>query len=407
MKILFVCHRFPYPPKRGGKIRPFNVIKHLGRSHEVTVASLVRSAEEARAGEGLAAHCKAFIMERVWNPAAVLRMVARLPTRAPSSMGHFYSPRLARRIAEELSSWRYDLVLVHCSSVAPYVANVHGIPKILDFGDMDSQKWLTYARVKPFPLSLGYRLEGVKMQRAEMELARQFDYCTCTTRAELATLESFATGVPSGWYPNGVDTDYFTPTAEPYDPDTIAFVGRMDYFPNQQGIIAFCQQTLPLLRARRPAIKLLIVGASPSSAIRRLAALPGVTVTGTVPDVPPIVRRTALTVAPLDIARGTQNKILESLAMGVPVVCSSAAAGGVDAVPGEHLLTADTPREYADAILRLVTSGDERRRLAESGRARVLSHHSWSSSMARLDGIIEDCLGISQRRASRVRSVQG
>src|SRR5690349_5245312 len=197
MKILYVCHRFPFPPKRGGKIRPFNVTKHLARTHDVTVASLVRSTEEARAGEGLAAYCKTYIMERVWNPAAVVRMLGRLPTRTPSSMGFFYSPQLARRITEEVTSAAYDLILVHCSSVAPYVQHVRRTPKILDFGDMDSQKWLAYAAVKPFPLSLGYRLEGLKMQRAEIDLARRFDCCTCTTRAELATLDGFGTGVPS------------------------------------------------------------------------------------------------------------------------------------------------------------------------------------------------------------------
>jgi sugar transferase (PEP-CTERM/EpsH1 system associated) len=392
VRILYLCHRFPFPPKRGGKIRPFNVIKHLARAHDVTVASLVRSEQEARAGEGLAGYCKAYLMERVWNPAAVLQMVLRLPSPTPSSMGFFYSPRLTRRIAEELASSAYDLVLVHCAFVAPYVRDVRGIPKILDFGDMDSQKWLAYAKVKPLPYSLGYRLEGWKMRRAEIALARHFDYCTCTTRAELATLDGFRTGVPSDWYPNGVDTDYFTPGDEPYDPDTIAFVGRMDYYPNQDGVTAFCRDTLPLLRARRPTVKLLIVGADPSPAIKRLGRVPGVTVTGSVVEVPPIVRKVALTIAPLSIARGTQNKILESLAMGVPVVSSSLAAAGVDAVPGEHLFTADTPETFAAAILRLLGAPQERRRLAKAGRARMLSNHSWTASMRKLDAIIDDCL---------------
>jgi polysaccharide biosynthesis protein PslH len=392
MKILYVCHRFPFPPKRGGKIRPFNVIKHLARTHDVTVASLVRSTEEARAGEGLAAYCKTYIMERVWNPAAVVRMLGRLPTRTPSSMGFFYSPQLARRITEEVTSAAYDLILVHCSSVAPYVQHVRRTPKILDFGDMDSQKWLAYAAAKPFPVSLGYRLEGLKMQRAEIDLARRFDCCTCTTRDELATLDGFGTGVPSAWYPNGVDTDYFVPANEPYDPDTLAFVGRMDYYPNQDAVTRFCADTLPLIRARRPAAKLLIVGADPSPAIRRLGKLPGVTVTGSVPEVLPIVRKAALTIAPLGIARGTQNKILESLAMGVPVVSSTAAIAGVDAVPGEHIVRADTPADFAAAVVRLLADSAERRRLAENGRVRMLSHHSWPASMKRLDAIIEDCM---------------
>src|SRR6266536_6509047 len=164
MKVLYVCHRFPYPPKRGGKIRPFNMIKHLSANHDVHVASIVRSEQEAKEGEGLAEYCAHYEMGRVHNPVQALRMVARLPTPTPSSMGFFYSPQIARRVGELLARERFDLIFVHCSSVAQYVEGVQGIPKILDFGDLDSQKWLDYARYKPFPLSLGYRLEGKKLE---------------------------------------------------------------------------------------------------------------------------------------------------------------------------------------------------------------------------------------------------
>jgi hypothetical protein len=158
MNILVVCHRLPFPPTRGGKIRPFNIIRHLGRTHRVTVASLARSLEEARQGEGLAAHCARVLVEIVSAPAALGRMVARLPTPTPSSMGYFYSPALDRRITSEVATSAFDLVLVHCAFVAPYVAAVAGVPKILDFGDMDSQKWLAYARWRRFPQSIGYAI---------------------------------------------------------------------------------------------------------------------------------------------------------------------------------------------------------------------------------------------------------
>jgi len=188
-----------------------------------------------------------------------------------------------------------------------------------------------------------------------------------------------------------VDSTFFSPSSEPYDPDTIVFIGRMDYYPNQQCMFDFCRDVLPLLRSHRPALKLQIVGADPSPAVRRLGELPGVTVTGSVPDVRPYATRAALTVAPLRIARGTQNKILEAMAMGVPVVTSSVAAGGVDAVPGEHLLTADTPRLTCAAIVSVLSDPATRARLARAGRERVLSHHAWPSSMKRLDAIIARC----------------
>jgi len=393
VNILYLCHRFPYPPKRGGKIRPFNMIRHLhDAGHHVHVASLVRSPQEAEEGRGLAAHCAGFDMGPVQDKAQWARMIVRLPSITPSSMGYFYSPVLAQRVTALLRERVWDLIFVHCSSVAQYVSHVNHVPKILDFGDMDSQKWLEYAHYKPAPLSWGYHFEGLKMLAAEKRLARRFDLCTATTRAEWQTLQDYGTGALTDWFPNGVDASYFSPTDEPYDADTISFIGRMDYYPNQECMTRFCKQVWPLLKARRPSMKLLIVGADPTPAMWALARNDGVTVTGSVPDVRPFIRRSALMVAPLSIARGTQNKILEAMAMGVPVVTSSVAAGGVDAQAPEHFVVADSPTDLADAVLRIAHNPQERQRLAQAGRERMLSHHAWPRSMTRLDGIIQTCL---------------
>lgn len=393
MRALFVCHRFPYPPARGGKIRPFNIIRHLGSRFEVTVAAPLRSAAERDAGEGLKEHCHRVIAEPIGALAAGWRMVARLPSPAPSSFGYFYSPALARRIRDELAGQAYDLVFVHCSSVAPYVAGQStGAARVLDFGDMDSEKWAMYAMERRFPLSAGYWLESVKLRRTEGLLAGQFDLCTCTTASELETLQALGTARRTGWFPNGVDTEFFAPAEEPYDPELICFSGRMDYFPNQQAVERFCRTVMPLILAGRPSAKFVAVGAEPPAFIRRLGDLPYVTVTGTVPDVRPFVRRAAVSVAPLDVARGTQNKILESMAMGVPVVCTPLAAKGVDARPGEHLLTASGPQEIAAAVLGLLGDPAGRRTLAAAARERVLSHHSWSSSLRRMDSLIDRCM---------------
>jgi sugar transferase (PEP-CTERM/EpsH1 system associated) len=402
MNILYLCHRFPFPPKRGGKIRPFNMIRHFAASgHRVTVCSLARSASEAKEGEGIAPYCADFDAVQIEEPLQFARMLARLPLRTPSSMGYFFSSRLARRVRERIASEKWDLIFVHCSSVAQYVEQVRDVPKILDFGDMDSHKWIEYANYKPFPLSWGYRYEGAKMMAAEKRLARRFDLCTATTRAEWQTLDGYATGAATDWFPNGVDTEFFCPGNEPHDVDTLSFIGRMDYYPNQECMIRFCDQVWPMLRAQRPRLRLFIVGADPSQAIRDLGQKPGVTVTGSVPDVRPYVRRSALMVAPLAIARGTQNKILEAMAMGVPVVTSRIAAGGVDADPGTHLVVADSPEEQAAAINTLLEQPAQRERLAHAGRQRMLSHHAWAHSMKRLDGIVERCIsGFKQRQGT-------
>jgi polysaccharide biosynthesis protein PslH len=399
MNILYLCHRFPYPPKRGGKIRPFNMIRHFTSSgHRVTVCSLARSTEEAAEGRGIAPYCTDFELVEVNEPWQFARMIGRLPLTVPSSMGYFYSPRLRDRVRRRLARQAWDLIFVHCSSVAQYVEHVHDVPKILDFGDMDSQKWLEYANYKARPLSWGYHLEGAKMKMAEARLARRFDLCTTTTRAEWQTLESYGTGAVTDWFPNGVDSEFFCPATEPYDTNTISFVGRMDYYPNQECMRRFCDEVWPVLRSRRPTLRLLIVGADPSLAIRKLGERPGVTVTGSVADVRPFVRSSAAMVAPLAIARGTQNKILEAMAMGVPVITSPIAADGVDAEAGTHLLVAETPSEQVEAILGLLDRPEERVRLSLAGRRRVLSHHSWPQSMRRLDGIVGQCVERFRRR---------
>jgi sugar transferase (PEP-CTERM/EpsH1 system associated) len=389
VNVLFLCHRFPYPPDHGGKIRSFNVIRHLTeQGHDVTVASLARSRREAQEATGIAPYCARFFAARVSPWMAAIRMAGRVPSPIPSAMGYFYSPELARYVGGTLARTSIDLIFVHCAFVAPYVAHVAGIRKVLDFADMDSQKWLAYATEKPFPISLGYWIEGTKLQRAEARLARRFDLCTCTTQAELDTLAGHRPGVRLGWFPNGVDTEYFQPTSEPYEADALVFIGRMDYYPNQECMLNFCRTTLPLIRRQRPKVTLAIVGADPPAAIRALGRLPGVTVTGSVPDVRPYVHRAAAAVAPLRIARGTQNKILEAMAMGVPVVTSPIAARGVDAEPGRHLLTASSPAEYAAATLTLMTDRAARQTYAEAGRVRMLSHHQWSRSMAILDRLL-------------------
>ena len=388
MKVLFLSHRVPFPPQSGSKVRAFNIIRHLSQQgHAVTVASLARSEQELKEAEGLRSHCATLLLERVSAPAAWMRTVASLPTTTPSSFGYFHCPALLRRTRELLRSEEFDLVFVHSSSMAPYVRGFSAPVRILDFCDMDSQKWRAYSRHKPFPLSTGYRLEAVKLEWTEARLAAEFDLCTCATGAELESLRDLGVDSSADWFPNGVDAEIFTP-ADSYDPDLIVFVGRMDYYPNQQAVTQFCHGVLPTLQRRRPAARFEIVGADPPPSVRALAQLPGVTVTGSVADVRPYVSRAALSVAPLLIARGTQNKVLESMAMGVPVVCSPAVCKGVDAVPGQHLLCASGAQELVREVERVLDSRELRARLANAGRQRVLTHHSWSSAMARLDSLI-------------------
>lgn len=395
MKILFVCHRFPYPPKRGGKIRPFNIIRHLAENHEVTVASLARSSQEAKEGEGLSKYCIEYKVAIISPLMGMIGMLKSLFRGRPLSMGYFYSETLKKQILKELSTVPFDLIFVHCSSVAQYVEDVHWVPKILDFGDMDSKKWQIYSKYKKFPMSIVYALEGRRLELEEKVLASKFNMGTCTTLNEKLTLESYGVGIPTAWFPNGVDSEYFAPTQEPYAPNSLCFIGRMDYYPNQEGIIEFCQMILPLIKEKCPQVVLTIIGADPSREILDLAKIQGVTVTGSVPDVRPFVLASAVNVVPLNIARGTQNKILESLSMGVPTVTTSQAATGVDAIDEEHFLVASTHQEFANAVVRLISNPSERMRFSRAGRERMLDKHNWSNSMKKFDTILAECLETS------------
>lgn len=391
MRILFLAHRFPYPPTFGSKVRAFNVIRHLARDHEVTVFAPVRSAAEEAEAAGIAPFCHAHRAFRVNTAAQVCKIGITLPSTVTASEAFFHSAGMKREVTRLVSEGKVDFVFAHCSAVGHYAEAVQGVPKLIDYCDVDSRKWFDYVAHKPWPLSLGYRWEAMRMAAAERRVAARFDCVTVATPGEQQVLAE--TGVQKGvdWFPNGVDFDYFQPGTEAYDPNLISFVGRMDYFPNEQAMTDFCADVWPALRKARPALRLQVVGAAPTAKVLALGQLEGVSVTGSVPDVRPYVQRSALAIAPLKIARGTQNKILEAMAMAVPVVASRVAASGVDAVAGEHLLAADSPAELTTAILHLVDDRAARRQLAEAGQARVRAAHSWASAMSRLDGIMARC----------------
>lgn len=377
------------------------MVKYLHEAgHRVTVASLARSREEADSCHGIAEYCHDYVLCEVRNPFQAMRMGLRLLTSKPSSMGFFYSAKLQREVNRLLAEKNFDLIVVFSSTAAQYVSHVTTIPKFLDFCDMDSQKWLAYSKFKKWPISMGYHLEGVKLEREEKYICQQFDLCSCATDFEVDTLEGYGTGVASSFFPNGVDFDFFKPGKPDYQRHSISFVGRMDYYPNEECVLSFCKHVFPRLQEKYPDVTLTVIGACPPAKIMALNDLSGVTVTGTVDDIRPYVQKTAVMVTPLEIARGTQNKILESMAMGVPVVSSRTAARGVDAIVGEHILAASTWQEYVDNISNIFDDENERDRLSNVGRERVITHHNWPRAMKLFMEAINKCLGIARKNTT-------
>jgi len=390
MKILFLCHRMPYPPKRGGKIRPFNMLRHLARSHEVTVATLVRSTQEETDAEQLRSYCDELYVGRLSPVSAWARFVLYGLTGRPATFGYFQCSSLARKVRRLLSLRNFDAILVHCSSMGPYVAGHDGCRKVMDFGDAASEKWFEYARSSALPLSWAFWLEGRRVRRAERGLGASFDAASVNAPREREVLAGYVRS-PISVIPNGVDLEYFQPgrTSGPgYVPNRMIFTGNMSYRPNVEAVRHFVGEIFPRICREVPDAQFYIVGMDPAPAVRRLAEGDRIVVTGKVDDVRPYLDSAAVAVAPLRVARGLQNKVLEAMAMRVPVVASPAAFAGISAVAGRDLLVARKPAEFSRAVVSLLRDSAARERFAAAGRSSVEANHNWSQLLERLEDLV-------------------
>ena len=391
MKILFLCHRFPYPPDHGARIRAFHFIRHLSQRHSVTVATLAHSRQEVVEGQGLKEFCHEVIAEVVPSRIRWLRALGALISSEPSSVAYFRSPALQGQIDESLNAGQFDVIIVFCAFMAQYVLHWRQGYRILDYGDIDSGKWADYSRYKRMPLSWGYGLEARKLRKYERRIAQHFHHCAVISQGEFEEFERFEVDVPCTIVPNGVDTEYFVyDKGDQTGTSSIVFVGRMDYFPNVDGISYFVKEIFPLIREMLPNVELCIVGSNPTKSVRDLARVPNVSLTGYVPDVRCYLRNAVVSIAPLRIARGTQNKILEAMAMGIPTVATPEAAKGVQCIPGRDLLVAVGPTAFANEVMKIIKNATLRKRLAEAGRLRIEQVHTWEGSAKVLDTVLNE-----------------
>jgi sugar transferase (PEP-CTERM/EpsH1 system associated) len=397
MKILFLCHYVPYPPDHGAKIRAYHFIRHLSQNNSVTVATLAHTEPELTQGMGLKDYCEEVIAEVLRPRVRWSQALSALGSRSPSSVAYFRSARLQDRIDQTLKSANFDRIVVFCAFMAQYVLEWQGGYRVLDFVDIDSAKWAEYSRHKAFPLSSGYALEAAKLRKYEYSISRHFHHCAVISQGEFEEFKRLGVPVPCTIVPNGVDTDYFHPNGnrQAESSSAIVFLGRMDYFPNIDAVLHFTQSVLPIIRAAVPDVEFRIIGSNPTPAIERLRQIPGVIVTGHVPDVRPFLTDAVVSVAPLRMARGTQNKILESMAMGIPVIATSEAAKGVDAIPEQHILIGNTPDAFARQVIRILKDRKVRADLSKVGRERVEQVHSWPHSTELLDAILNYSSGRS------------
>lgn len=393
-KVLLLTHRLPYPPDRGDRIRSYNLVKLLSRHFDLAVACTSDEPVWLQHHQLLRTMAKRVTIQPISDFYSKARGVAALVTGNAVTPASFYRVGLAEAIQQWHEQDPFDAVLTFCTGMIGYARLLTRLPNpprhVLDLVDVDSIKWRSYARSNWPPKSWVFSAESRRLRRIEAGEFDRFDAITVVSDAEAQAYREHVGDHPGlATVGNGVDLDYFHPLDEPESPHTICFVGVLNYKPNAEGITWFVNEIMPLLRERVPDANLLIVGRHPTPQVQELGRSPGVEVVGSVPDVRVYMQRSSAVIAPLQIARGVQNKVLEAMACRRAVVCSEGAAQGIRATDGKHLLVAREPIQWADHLHRVLTDAALRQSLAAAARAQVEQHYTWEDALAPMVKLIK------------------
>ncbi|MGN6270091.1 MAG: TIGR03087 family PEP-CTERM/XrtA system glycosyltransferase [Sphingomonas sp.] len=386
--VLFLAHRVPYPPNRGDKIRSYHLLRHIAAQARV---HLIAFADDD-ADRGHDAALAPFTASRmiVDRSRGNLRAAAEaLTSGKPVSLTAFGSSGLAAAVEKIAATDDIETIFVFSGQMAQYIPASFGGRVVMDFVDMDSAKFASYADEARGPMRWMMRREARLLGAFERRVATRADASLFVSEAEAALFRAQG-GANAVAVENGIDTAHFDPAAtfaavEEGGP-LIVFTGQMDYRPNVDAVERFARRILPLVRDTVPEARFAIVGRKPEARVAALAALPGVAVTGEVPDVRGWLAAAAVVVAPLQLARGVQNKVLEAMAMARPVVASPAAAEGIDH-DGTIRVAADAP-EFAAAVVELIRDRRAADVLGAAARARVMARYGWDARLAALDPIM-------------------
>lgn len=406
--ILFLAHRIPYPPDKGDKIRSWHVLKYLAERARVHLAAFV-DAPEDMAHEGFLKELCGEVLLRPLDPTLKLRRAVGGFWRGEAlSLSLFHDPAMHDWVRGLLRRQPVDGIFVFSSQMAQYaLPHVHGRRSVMDFVDIDSDKWRQYAAGSSGLKRLVYTREARLLSAFEKHVARHVDTSVFVSEAEARlfrrTAGSYGHSVVA--MNNGVDLAYFNPTVplsgvRPAGKPMVVFTGAMDYRPNIEAVTWFVKEVWPLVQAVRPQAGFTIVGSKPSPEVQRLNGQAGIVVTGRVDDVRPYLAGADVVVAPLRIARGIQNKVLEAMAMARPVVATSQAFEGIDADPGTHLFVEDEPQAIAERIVVLADSPALGRSVGHAAREQVVARYDWATSLNLLDTIFDLTTGAEQQRVA-------
>jgi sugar transferase (PEP-CTERM/EpsH1 system associated) len=392
--VLYVVHRLPYPPDKGDRIRAYHILRFLSQRASVHLACLADEPPAEGAVAALERLCERVAVVRTGRWSRMAGAAWSLGCGRTATEGAFGSSTLRATLRTWARETRFQAALASSSGVAPYLRmeELRGVPAVVDVVDVDSEKWFEYAEGTRGPTSWVYQTEGRRLRRLESELPDWAAAVTLVSDAEADLFRTFRDAASVHSVTNGVDLDYYRPTRAP-ERCRCVFVGALDYLPNIDAVQWFCRDVWPAVLRRHPQASLALVGRRPASAVRRLSDVPGVEVIGQVDDVRPHVAEAAVAVAPLRIARGVQNKVLEALAMGKAVVTSPQALAGLSVQPGLHVRVAASADAWVESVSALLNDADLRARLGREGRRHVEFHYEWPRCL----GPFAELLGVPSR----------
>lgn len=390
MRILVVASDLPAPPTWGAAIRNYQFISRLGTRHQVWLLTYSGRRQDERVTDLEDAGITVRTVPWSAPPKRLTQLGSVFSLRSHAG-AMLYRPAMQSAIDRLLIEARPHVVLVEGSLLGCFrFGEGEGFPIVLDEHNVEYEllrrTWQT--EHSPIRKAFGY-LEYRKFRREERSAWRRAAWVVCTSERECAIVRAEGGFARASSVPNGVDPDQLRPSTEPPETNRLVFTGRMDYRPNTDAVVYFVRAVLPLIHRRRPDVIFTVVGAGPPPAVQQLAG-PRVEVTGPVPDVRPYWRRAAVAVVPIRFGGGTRLKVVEALAMGRPVVSTSLGCEGIDVVPGEHLLVADSPPRFADAVVRVLSDPELGGALGRRGRALVEARYGWPALAQQLEAVLRE-----------------
>jgi sugar transferase (PEP-CTERM/EpsH1 system associated) len=394
-KLLFLVHRLPYPPNKGDKIASFNLLRFLAERYEVFVGTFIDDPDDRQYTDKVREYCTELCAPEINPRGAKIASLRGLLTGEALSLPYLRSAELQQWTQRILDEQRPERIVIFSGPMAQYVTGrvPQGATTLFDMVDVDSEKWRSYGERKTWPMSWLYRREADKLLDFERRMAREFDSTVFVSREEAELFRGLApeSAAKTTYRIQGVDSAFFDPTLafdNPYPgaAPALIFTGAMDYWPNVDAVIWFANEAMPRIREQVPQALFCIVGRYPSPEVQKLAELPGVLVTGGVPDVRPYLAHAHAAALPLRIARGIQNKVLEAMAMELPVVATSGAMTGIQPYAGFEPVVSDDVGTLAEAAIELL---QQPRKPQPAARACVLERYDWNANLQRIARLLE------------------